>query len=318
MEGKTITTNNGIIVETDSSISGTTNDKVKKLETLIAVYNQGALIMKTGMAIKMTALAIIDYTNLYAEKGYENVIDFASKELKLSAQTTRRYLQTAKKFYDIETLAQNFNVNDLLDEKGNFKKISTFKINSVLADSKGNDFTPTTLNDIVALPLNTVKELLDKKEISYDMTGNEIKTAIAPYRKQAKKTLRQSAKISGTTNDTNNNSEIDELTKLKNQIAALQAENQKLKKENEELKEKITTEKISAENELKNIQTENETLQAENKQLKNSNNSFKSANSKMKNINATLQAEIETLKSGAVDNAEKINTATNENITIVG
>lgn len=316
---QTITKNNGVIVETAEKISGTTNDNVKKLETLIAVYNQGAVIMKTGMAIKMTALAIIDYTNLYSEKGYENIIDFASKELKLSAQTARRYLQTAKKFYDIENLANNFNVNDLLDEKGNFKKISTFKIKSILANDKGDDFTPTTLNDIAALPVNTVKQLLSDNTITYDMTGNEIKSAVAPYRKSSKKAARQAVKISGTTNNetttenvivtNNDNSEID----FKAQIALLQAEKAKLEKEVAELKNKIKVMEENNKSSIENLQTENdtliaenETLQAENVKLKNSNNSYKSANSKAKNTIATLKSALDTLQ-GANENKDTVN-----------
>lgn len=342
MENQTITKNEGgVIVE--NVVSGTTNNNAKKLDTLIAVYNQGAVIMKAGMAIKMTALAIIDYSNLYSEKGYEGIIEFAEKELKLSAQTARRYLQTAKKFYDIETLAQNFNVNDLLDEEGNFKKIYNFKINSVLADNNGNDFTPTTLNDIAALPVDTVKELLAKNEISYEMTGTEIKTAVAPYRKQAKKAARQANKISVTTNSTtqnetptenvnetvsstkkeNDNSEFDEIAKLKAQIAALQAENQKLQNENGELKNKISIMEENNKSSIETLQAANDTLQAENKKLKNSNNGYKAANSikqntikKLQTENDTLKAEIDTLK-GAADN-ETVNPATTDNVTICG
>lgn len=245
------------------------------LDKYIAIFKQGDMFMKKGMALKMIALALIDFFNLYTEKGYNNVYAFAEGELQLAKQTARRYLQTATQFYDIEKIATDVQLNELLDENGNFKKNPKFAALSIFADNNGNDFTPGALQAITAISVDDIKSLLASGELTYDMTVPEIRNAVSKYRKSAKKAAR-AAKLA-TTDATDDTSAIlatddtdakisyipntdaakkpatdagnDSLAKALALIAKLQAENDELRRVNE-----------SYENRIDELQAENEKL----------------------------------------------------------
>ena len=256
------------------------------LDTYIAIFKQGDMFMKKGMALKMIALALIDYFNLYTDKGYNNVYAFAEGELKLAKQTARRYLQTATQFYDIQKIATDVQLKELLDENGNFKKNPKFAALSIFADSKGNDFTPAALQAITAISVDDIKSLLTSGELTYDMTVPEIRNAVSKYRKSAKKAAR-AAKLDNTdaaaendnlTIDVENDNTAgvqaekiatdagtgtDALKKALALIAKLQAENDELKAENDELHRMIDSISQGYENRIEELNGTIDTVTAE-------------------------------------------------------
>lgn len=257
------------------------------LDKYIAIFKQGGVFMKKGMALQMVALALIQKDALYAEKGYTSIIEFARVELNLSKQTTYRYLQTATKFYDVDALSAQFKIGDLVDDNGNFKHVYKFKALSIFADTEtGKDFSPAALNDIAALDVDDIRKLISTGALSYDMTGKEIKDAVKPYRKNAKRENRQNAKAacdsaqiesgesSGTTTEItacdNHNVHVNDTEMVlvdnntgESEIAQLRAQLVKMQKINDALKNKVAALTL-ANNLLKN---ENAQLRAENKDL---------------------------------------------------
>lgn len=263
------------------------------LDKYIAIFKQGGVFMKKGMALQMVALALIQKDALYAEKGYTSIIEFARVELNLSKQTTYRYLQTATKFYDVDALSAQFKIGDLVDDNGNFKHVYKFKALSIFADTEtGKDFSPAALNDIAALDVDDIRKLIATGALSYDMTGKEIKDAVKPYRKNAKRENRQNAKVSGdsaqidngeisgttteiTVGDNHSNHVNDtEMAPIENntgavevsgesEIAQLRAQLAKMQKINDALKSKVAD--LDLANKL--LKNENAQLRAENKDL---------------------------------------------------
>ena len=253
------------------------------LDTYIAIFKQGDMFMKKGMALKMIALALIDYFNLYTDKGYNNVYAFAEGELKLAKQTARRYLQTATQFYDIQKIATDVQLKELLDENGNFKKNPKFTALSIFADSKGNDFTPAALQAITAISVDDIKSLLASGELTYDMTVPEIRNAVSKCRKSAKKAAR-AAKIANTDaaaendnltidveNDNTAGVQAEKIATdagngtdaLKKALALLQAENDALKAENDELHRMIDSISQGYENRIEELNGTIDTVTAE-------------------------------------------------------
>lgn len=338
-----------IPVEVEETIAGGAyvNVNATTLDKYIAIYRQGDIFMKRGMALKMVAVALIEQSELYYDKGYGSITEFAAKEFNLAEQTTRQYLQTAKKFYDIPALSEKFDVEDLVDENGNVKKSRQVAVASIFADtSTGKDFSANSLIAIRALKVDTIKELIDSGELNYEMTGAEIKQAVAPYRKRAGKKASGAETDNDTATDTGsenvNDVEIDNGSDTKDTVAmaletieqlqaklaaaqaeiqALTAKNDALQTENErliqrynnrekQLQAEITKEFLAAEK----LKAENDILTAENKTLKASVNSYKAANTKAKKLNDTLKTELETLK-GCSDNDVSSDTETPVTIT---
>lgn len=298
------------IVEVQETITGGAylNVDATPLETYIAIYRQGDMYMKRGMTLKMIAIALIDKSELYLDKGYDSVHTFAAAELNLAEQTSRLYLQTAKKFFNIPAIAEQFAAADLIDDKGNVKKIRGLVINSIFADTaSGKDFSAKTLQDIRALKVDTIKNLLETGKLNYDMTGREIREIIKPYRTRAKNendnlgtdnTGANEELVLGTNGETDTGAKkttamaLDtiaklqaELAKLKAANATLQAENDALTNENQQLLDNAAAQ-----------QDKIDALTAENAKLKNSNNSYKAANSKAKKTVDALTTENDNLK----------------------
>ena len=277
------------------------NANATELDKYIAIYRQGDIIMKRGAALKMVALALINRNEIYRSKGYNSIVEFAAKEFKLAAQTTRQYIQTANKFYDIPAIAEKFNAADLVDEKGNIKKVKHVRVASIFADTEtGEDFSANSLTVMRALDIDTVKELMDKGVIDTDMTVEGIKQAIKPYRKRANSKAAETETGSDietssdtetsvhtlTENDieTSTGSDNDIIAALKAEIARLTAKNEELQAENDNLRETVaqysnanatlharaagySSTNKALHTEIDNLKAENDALTNENQQL---------------------------------------------------
>ena len=269
------------------------------LDKYIAIFKQGGVFMKKGMALQMVALALIQKDALYAEKGYTSIIEFARVELNLSKQTTYRYLQTATKFYDVDTLSAQFKIGDLVDDNGNFKHVYKFKALSIFADTEtGKDFSPAALNDIAALDVDDIRKLIATGALSYDMTGKEIKDAVKPYRKNAKRENRQNAKVTGDSAQIDNGESSGTTTEMApvenntgavevsgdSEIAQLRAKLAKMQKINDALKNKVVA-----------LDLDNKTLKNENAQLRAVNKDLSDAVVALEGVVKDAQAEIDEL-----------------------
>lgn len=259
------------------------------LERCIAIFNQGDNIMKKGMALKIIAVGLIERGELYKERGYKTITDFAEKELRLAKQTTRRYLQVAENFFNLDAFAPDATIPELIDENGNFKKNRQFKAQSIFADSEGNDFTPTTLQAIAAIPAKVIQQLLDSGEISYDMTLKKINAAVAPYRKSA-----QNSPDDTSENETPDASEIDGAPAPDEtpDAAPAKTESKTSKMAIETIERyKAMVDKLNAK--IDALTIERAQLQAENDELRKIVDSYEKRIDELENENSELAAQLE-------------------------
>ncbi len=313
-----------IPVEVEETIAGGAyvNVNATTLDKYIAIYRQGDMFMKRGMALKMVAVALIEQSELYYDKGYTSITEFAAKEFNLAEQTTRQYLQTAKKFYNIPALSEKFDVEDLVDENGNVKKSRQVAVASIFADtSTGKDFSANSLIAIRALKVDTIKELIDKGELNYEMTGAEIKQAVAPYRKRAGKKASGAETDNDTATDTG--SDIFDTIEVGNINPEMQARYEKIKNGSDngtDTKNAMTMaletiEKLKAE--LAAANTKIETLAAENETLRTRVISAEKTETKTKEALAIALDTLEKCKAKLAAAEKENDTLSNENQRLI-
>lgn len=310
------------ITETKNAIS---------LETYIAIFKKGDIMQKRGMAVKMVVLALIERGALYTEKGYESTIELAEKEFHISAQTTRSYLQAAEKFYNVAKYAETVNLADYVDDSGNFKQVYTNDFTSIFADFEGNDFAPSVLETMRALPVETIETLLADNVINYNMSSRDIKKAIKPYRQRSAEKMVETATstdngaetVTGSDTDNGNDTENEIRVRTLNDtetststetatgsdtdiIATLKAEIARLQAENEELKLRVQ----SAERETRaNAENARHYINLYNQAVKDKENTEYTAKSHYKSV----MTQFETIKTLQAENGD----LTNENQRLI-